>query len=221
MTSLFFLAADVYFPAWMPDGEIVVLAIGFLVLSRFFSQRQRYHERYGLHAFYQAFTRINVWGLGIVGASIGHLGFISGPRIPDVWWRGWLIAVGFFLVLAGILLWLRAVQSAGMDSLMMLYVYWPRDGALIESGLYGMLRHPIYSAALHIGLGLAMIHASWYALIVAVLLPIFFFGWVRLVEERDLIQRFQGYEEYRRRVPAFLPRLENEIRLWRLLITGK
>ena len=36
LTTLFFLAADRGFAEWMPDGEIVVLALGFLLVSRFF-----------------------------------------------------------------------------------------------------------------------------------------------------------------------------------------
>ena len=47
LTSLFFIAADRGFSEWMPDGEIVVLALGFLILSRFFSQRQVYRQKYG------------------------------------------------------------------------------------------------------------------------------------------------------------------------------
>ncbi len=123
LTSMFFLAADRWFPEWMPDGEIVVLALGFLLLSRFFSQRERYQQKYGKRAFQAAFVRFNVWGLGIVAASIGHLGYISGPGLPNIWWRPWLQGLGYVLVAGGVLLWLRAVSSVGIDSLVMLYVY--------------------------------------------------------------------------------------------------
>jgi hypothetical protein len=37
LTTLFFIAVDRRFSEWMPDGEIVVMALGFLILSRFFS----------------------------------------------------------------------------------------------------------------------------------------------------------------------------------------
>ncbi len=221
LTSLFFLAADRWFSEWMPDGEIVVLALGFLLLSRFFLQRERYQQKYGERAFQAAFMRFNVWGLGIVAASIGHLAYISGPGLPNIWWRPWLQAFGYLLVVGGVLLWWRAVASVGIDSLVMLYVYHPSRGPRFEAGLYSFLRHPIYSAALHIGFGLALIHANWYALLVAILLPLFFLGWVRLVEEPELIQRFPDYAAYRRRVPAFLPKPADYFRTWRLLIFGE
>ena len=219
-TSLFFLAADRWFAAWMPDGEIVVLALGFLLLSRFFSQRERYRQKYGERAYQVAFGRFGVWGLGIIGASLAHLAYISGPEIPGVWWKPWLQALGWFLLAAGSLLWGRAVNSLGIDSLAMLYVYHPRQGPRLEGGVYSILRHPIYAAAMHIGWGLALIHANWYALLVALLLPLFFTGWVRLVEERELLQRFPDYAAYRRSVPAFLPRPGNVLCLWRLLVFG-
>ncbi len=124
-------------------------------------------------------------------------------------------------MVGGVLLWLRAVSSVGIDSLVMLYVYHPGRGPRFEAGLYSYLRHPIYSAALHIGFGLALIHADWYALLVAILLPLFFLGWVRLVEEPELLQRFPEYAEYRRRVPAFFPSPGDFVRLWQLLIFGE
>lgn len=220
VTSLFFLAADRWFPAWMPDGEIVVLALGFLLLSRFFSQRERYWREYGERAYQVAFGRFGIWGLGIIGASLAHLAYISGPALPHVWWKPWLQTAGYLLLAAGLLLWWRAVTSVGIDSLAMLYVYHPAQGPHLQSGLYSMVRHPIYAAALHVGWGLALVHANWYALLVAVLLPLFFLGWTRLVEEKELLQRFPDYAEYRRQVPAFFPKPRTFLKLWKLLILG-
>jgi protein-S-isoprenylcysteine O-methyltransferase Ste14 len=218
LTSLFFLAADRGFPEWMPDGEIVVLALGFLLLTRFFSQRRRYQDRYGERAFWKAFTRFNIPGLGIVASSICHLAYIAGPDIPNVPWRPWLVALGYALLVGGLLLWFRAVTSFGLDSLLMLYVYHPQEGPRLTTGPYRFIRHPVYSAALHIGFGVAMIHADWYALLVALLLPLFFAGWTRLVEEPELIERFPEYAEYRRRVPAFVPRFLDFANLWGWLL---
>ncbi len=219
-TSLFFLAADRYFAEWMPDGEIVVLALGFLLLTRFFSQRKRYQEKYGNRAYEQAFARFNIPGLGIVAASIGHLAYIAGPEIPNLWWKQWLVGIGIVLVGLGLLLWLRTVMSFGLDSLMMLYVYHPEQGKRFGDGIYKFMRHPIYAATMDIGFGLALIHGNWYALLVALILPLFFAGWVRLVEERELIERFPDYIEYRRRVPAFSPRLHDLWRFARWLVLG-
>jgi protein-S-isoprenylcysteine O-methyltransferase Ste14 len=48
------------------------------------------------------------------------------------------------------------------------------------------------------------------------------FGWLRFVEEKELIERFGGaYLDYRARVPAFWPRLRELPTFFRFLLTGK
>lgn len=220
LTSLFLLAADRYFVEWMPDGEIVVLALGFLILSRFFSQRKRYQEQYGSNAYTKAILRFHTLGIGIILAGILHLGYIAGPPLPNVWWRAWLIALGFVLLIMGLMLWIRSVLTLGIDRVLMLYVYYPGQDTELSSGIYAILRHPIYAAAQNVAFGLALIHANWYALLVAVLLPLFYAGWIRLIEEPELLTRHPEYAEYRRRVPAFSPALTNIGRFWRYLFTG-
>ena len=220
LTGLFFLSADRYFVAWMPDGEIVILALGLLILSRFFSQRARYEQIYGERAYSMAFARFAIPGLGIVFASIAHLAYIAGPDIPNLWWTAYVKGLGYLLVGIGILLCVRVLETAGFDCLLMLYVYYPQEGVHVRSGIYRTVRHPIYAAAQNIGFGLAFIHANWYALLVALLLPLFYAGWIRLVEEPELLKRFPGYAEYRREVPAFAPLPADLGNFWRCLLTG-
>ena len=202
VTTLFFILVDRQFSEWMPDGEIVIMALGFLVMSRFFTQRKIYRQKYGDLAYRHAFARFNIPGLGIVFASIAHLGYMFGVEIPDLWWKTILVGVGWVLVAIGVSLWIRTVAKFGIDNLAMLYVYFPSESRMSNSTIFRILRHPVYGAALGVGVGLAMIHANWYALLVAVILPIFLAGWVRLVEEKELLERFPDYADYRRRVPA-------------------
>ena len=220
VTSLFFILVDIRFIEWLPDGEIVIMALGFLIMSRFYSQKKTYLQKYGEFAYRNAFARFNIPGLGIVLASIAHLGYIVGPGIPGVWWRSILIAVGWIFVVVGVALWLRSVIAFGLDNLAMLYVYFPSESRMTDSSIYQILRHPVYGAALYIGVGLSLIHANWYALLVALILPVFLTGWVRLVEEKELLERFPDYASYRKRVPAFWPRVQDSIKFWRFLILG-
>ena len=106
-TSAFFLLVNWRFSEWMPDGEIVVMAIGFLLLSRFFSQKKRYQEKYSELAYRHAFMRFIIPGLGILFASIAHMGYMVGPEIPDIWWRVDLIFLGYLFITIGAVLWLR------------------------------------------------------------------------------------------------------------------
>ena len=107
-TTGFFLLVDRYFAEWMPDGEIVVLALGFLILSRFFSQKDRYLARFGERAYARAFAAFGIPGLGIVGASLAHLAYMPGPLIPAVWWKPILVGFGWLCLLVGVLIWWRA-----------------------------------------------------------------------------------------------------------------
>ena len=220
-TTGFFLLVDRYFVEWMPDGEIVVLALGFLILSRFFSQKDRYVARFGRRAYARAFTSFGIPGLGIVFGAIGHLGYMPGPLVPDIWWKPVLVGFGWLTLLVGTLLWWRAVNALGVDYLTMLYVYHPEDRRVVRSGLFGVVRHPVYAAAVHISTGLACVHASWYGLLVALVIPLFFLGWIFLVEEKELLRNAPAYMGYRRSVPALLPRHSRPGRVLARAVNGR
>lgn len=221
LTTLFFILVDTRFIEWLPDGEIVIMALGFLIMSRFFSQKKVYRQKYGELAYRKAFARFNIPGLAIVFASIAHLGYIFGPGIPAIWWRPILVSVGWVFAAIGVALWLRSVATFGVDNLAMLYVYFPLESRTVNTGIYQILRHPVYAAALYIGIGLSLIHANWYALLVALILPIFLTGWVRLVEEKELLERFPDYSDYRKHLPAFWPRPRDFIGFFRFLVLGR
>jgi protein-S-isoprenylcysteine O-methyltransferase Ste14 len=220
LTTIFFYMVDTRFSIWEPDGEIIFLALGLLIMSRFFSQKNIYQQKYGDLAFRNAFARFHIPGLGILFASILHLGTMFGVELPDLWWKTTFIGIGWLFVIAGVLLWVRTVMTFGLDNLSMLYVYFPKESRMTNSSIYQILRHPIYAAAIDIGIGLAIIHANWYSLLVALILPIFLFGWVRLVEEKELLERFPDYSDYRVHVPAFIIKPGDSIRFIRFLVSG-
>jgi protein-S-isoprenylcysteine O-methyltransferase Ste14 len=220
MTTLFFIWTDYLIPDWQPDGEIIVLTLGFLILSFFFSKKALYRQRYGELAFRNAFVNFSVPGLAIIFASVAHVAYMPGVDIPDLWWKPVLGLLGAGFVLVGGCLWLRAVLLFGVDNLTMLYVYFPEEGRMVDSSIYGVIRHPIYAAVLYIVIGLALLSGNWIALVFAALMPLGLTGWVRLVEERDLIERFPDYLNYRRRVPAFWPRPRDLVKFFSFLLRG-
>jgi protein-S-isoprenylcysteine O-methyltransferase Ste14 len=80
----------------------------------------------------------------------------------------------------------------------------PRDDAdLVETGIYGSVRHPIYGGLILLGLGWALLAASPLALALALVLVPFF--WLKSsMEERWLGERFPTYPDYRRRTRRFI-----------------
>ncbi len=70
---------------------------------------------------------------------------------------------------------------------------------VISTGLYGVVRHPMYAAALLLTVCMPLALGSyWSVLLVIVLLPLL--AWRLLDEERFLVTHLLGYADYRRRV---------------------
>lgn len=80
-----------------------------------------------------------------------------------------------------------------------------RANELSTRGLYGVVRHPIYSGVLLVVIGLAIRSASWITLAVALVTVAFFHVKARW-EERRLAERHPDYAAYCERVPRFVPR---------------
>ena len=78
---------------------------------------------------------------------------------------------------------------------------------LIDSGPYGLVRHPIYTGLILALIGTVLALDQWRGLLVIAI--VFVTLWRKLrVEERFMLEAFgERYADYRRRVPALLPRL--------------
>ena len=111
-------------------------------------------------------------------------------------------AAGAVLIGVGGLLAVRGVLDLGLD----LTVFpRPRQGArLVETGAYGLVRHPIYGGLILGGFGWGLVNASPTALAGTAVLTLFFDLKSRR-EEAWLVAHFDGYEAYRRRTARLLP----------------
>jgi protein-S-isoprenylcysteine O-methyltransferase Ste14 len=70
---------------------------------------------------------------------------------------------------------------------------------VVDTGLYGIIRHPMYAATIEMFLMMPLILGSWYALIVFAVYPMVIV--VRLKdEEKMLSQELTGYEAYKQKV---------------------
>jgi protein-S-isoprenylcysteine O-methyltransferase Ste14 len=80
------------------------------------------------------------------------------------------------------------------------------DGRLIDTGVYGLVRHPIYSGIVLAAVGWGLVAASAAAVLVAVLLGVFFDLKSRR-EEAWLLAAYPAYADYGRRVRKLIPYL--------------
>ncbi|MDP1713529.1 MAG: isoprenylcysteine carboxylmethyltransferase family protein [Anaerolineales bacterium] len=218
--TAYFIITD-KIPTWSIDSQILIIALGFLVMSLFFSRKQLYKEKYKELAYRNAFAHYALPGLALIMAAIAHAGYMNGPFVPQGWWTIIFLALGWFMLCIGAILWIRSVFAFGADNLALLYVYYPEEGRIINSSIYGILRHPVYAGVLRVGIGLALLNGNANAIAFAILMPLGLSSWIRLVEEKELIERFgQSYLDYRKRTPAFWPRLPDFGVFFKFLITG-
>ena len=82
-----------------------------------------------------------------------------------------------------------------------------RINKIIDNGVYGMVRHPIYAADIVLIWGIFVVFPSSIILFIAIYFTIILFIWMKL-EEKVLIERFEEqYLEYMRKVPMIIPKI--------------
>jgi protein-S-isoprenylcysteine O-methyltransferase Ste14 len=75
--------------------------------------------------------------------------------------------------------------------------------AVVDHGIYGYVRHPIYTGDLLLLIGLELALNSWLVLAAVLLCPIVM--WKAIKEEKMLLQQLTGYVDYHRRTKRFIP----------------
>jgi protein-S-isoprenylcysteine O-methyltransferase Ste14 len=81
--------------------------------------------------------------------------------------------------------------------------YVKQDHALVAHGLYRLVRHPIYTGDLLLLLGLELALNSWA--VIGVLAVAVYVRQQAIREERNLLERIPGYDQYCRRTARFVP----------------
>ncbi len=79
-----------------------------------------------------------------------------------------------------------------------------RSGRVVQHGIYGLMRHPLYTAVFCGSLGWALVWRSKAALLTAFILGPFFAAKARR-EERWLRETHPDYAAYEQRVRRFIP----------------
>jgi protein-S-isoprenylcysteine O-methyltransferase Ste14 len=138
---------------------------------------------------------------GVLLVLVTAAGWSLGPD-----WSGPIrlvgIAVGIVLIASGIVLAIRGVFDLGGA---MTALPRPRENAaLVQTGAYALVRHPIYGGLILAAFGWAIARASTGAVIVAGALGVFL--WLKSMrEERWLVMRYPDYARYRAKTRRFIP----------------
>ena len=144
------------------------------------------------------------WYVGLQFALFALVVF--GPHGAAITWPAPLAAIarpaGIALILAGALIATAAVFKLGRNLTPLPH---PKDDStLVETGLYGWVRHPIYCGLTLAAFGWACVAQGWLTLLWALVLLVFFDIKSRR-EEAWLLARFPAYADYQRRVRKLLP----------------
>ena len=77
------------------------------------------------------------------------------------------------------------------------------DQGVVDKGLYGYVRHPIYTGDLLLLIGLELALNSWLVVGAIALCPVVM--WKAIKEEQMLLRDLAGYVDYQRRTKRFIP----------------
>jgi protein-S-isoprenylcysteine O-methyltransferase Ste14 len=140
--------------------------------------------------------------LGLVALlSLPELGSLANTEEGARW-------IGLLLGALGLLLGVGLI-GLGVHDLGRQLTAWPRppkDGHLVEAGVYRSIRHPIYAGVILFGISWAILAGSLASLLAALGLAV----WMDLKARREeawLVARFSGYAAYRAHSWRFVPRI--------------
>ena len=114
-------------------------------------------------------------------------------RVPE-----WLQVIGVLLLLGSFVLFFLTFRENPYLS-PVVRVQGERGQQVVSSGPYGYVRHTMYTAALPLFAGTALLLGSWYGLALGVLLEVVI-ARRAVLEERTLCEELLGYEAYLARV---------------------
>jgi len=149
----------------------------------------------------------------IVFLGLCIIGWIPLPITPGVQWQAWLLGIGSVLLFPGMALVLWGRLALGRE-----YFVSTSQGAqifadqhLVKTGIYAVLRHPMYVGLILAAWGSLLVYATWTTLFFAICAP---FIVLRAKQEDAVLAAEFGeqWQEYSRSVPGFFPKLRKEDR---------
>ena len=149
---------------------------------------RRFLERGGLWVATQFILLMAVFALSVI--------YQGGVQHDAVRWAGVTL-----LIVSGLCLF------AGFRALGRQLTPFPKPadgGKVVQGGVYGWVRHPIYTGVLAGVWGWAVYYASWPGLVLAVVCVAFFDAKARR-EEAWLTNKYPEYAGYARQVSRFIP----------------
>lgn len=192
---LIFLPAGTlaYAYGWLFIGILFgpMLIAGFVMLKKsptFLKKRLDAKEKQGTQKGVLAFS-----GLMFIGGFVlAGLDFRFGWSNMPVW----VVVTGSVLFLIAYGLYAHVMRE---NTYLSRTIKVEAGQTVVDTGLYGVVRHPMYGVTILLFLMIPLILGSWYALIIFAFYPVIIV--VRLKDEEELLTReLPGYAEYKQKV---------------------
>jgi len=167
--------------------------------------RPQLQKIFGDRAYNVAFCCLFLPGLYLGFApSYIHIGTFQGVRVfanlPCT-------IIANALMITGVLLFLQVHLKLGVARQYYMYQYYPDESTITQDAIYNYVRHPLYAGLIYILIGMVLASGTIQGFFMGLMILPYFPGRI-IPEEKDLVRRLgQEYIEYRKRVPALLPRL--------------
>ena len=150
------------------------------------------------------------WSFTLLALAAGAFLVLQPALLPwlslriDAWWGALVQLVGLVLV-AGALV-LHALSRLHLQQFYAERVELQPEHRLVDTGPYGYMRHPLFTAYFMFVTGLLLINPALPTILMAVYTYWDFLGAAK-DEEELLGEKLPGYDRYMARTPRFLPRL--------------
>ena len=191
---IFLPAGTLCYPyGWLLMGLLFVpmLIAGFVMLAKspdFLKKRLDAKEKQGKQKGVVAFSGL----MFIAGFVVAGLDFRFGwSAMPT-----WVVVTASVLFLISYALYAEVMRE---NAYLSRTIKVEEGQTVVDTGMYGIVRHPMYAVTILLFLMIPLVLGSWYALIVFAFYPAIII--VRLKDEEEfLTKELPGYAEYKQKV---------------------
>ena len=182
-----------YGNGWLFVGLLFVpmLIAGFVMLAKspdFLKKRLDAKEKQGTQKGVLAFSGLMFIGGFVLAGLDFRFGWSEMPR--------WVVIAASVLFLISYALYAEVMRE---NAYLSRTVKVEEGQTVVDTGLYGIVRHPMYAVTILLFLMIPLILGSWYALIAFAFYPAIII--VRLKDEEALLTKeLSGYAEYKQKV---------------------
>jgi protein-S-isoprenylcysteine O-methyltransferase Ste14 len=143
--------------------------------------------------------------VGLFLIAMRHFSYSQGKHSLDLLWEGASFIISLFgLTVRVFTIGYAPKGTSGRTTSK------PKASVLNTTGMYSIVRHPIYLGNFFIWLGVSICPHSWFFAITAIILFFLYYGLIILAEEKVLYEKFGNtFVEWTHKTPPLFPRFSN------------